>query len=201
MAADAENNWEELVLRLRAGEEDAFTELVRSFQGRVYGLCYRMLNHPAEAEDVAQEVFVAIFRYIDHFRGEGNFSTWVLRIAANRCRNHIKYLKRRRHDAKDTWEEITEHRLDDDHVQRVPRPDQVSEGLELERLVREGLQTLDEDHREILILRDMEHLSYQEIAEVLSLAEGTVKSRLSRARFALRTFLSQRYALVGGGDG
>lgn len=179
--------------RLRRRDEQAFAELVRRYRQRVFGLSYRMLGHAEEAEDVAQEVFVSLFKAIDSFRGDSSLDTWILRITANHCRNRIKYLARRHARRRQSLDDTDEARLTAS-APAHPRPDAVAEGNELERIVHDGLQALDEEHRVVIVLRDMDHLSYAEIAEVLDVAEGTVKSRLFRARAQLKAFIQSRYA-------
>jgi RNA polymerase sigma-70 factor (ECF subfamily) len=179
--------------RLRRREERAFTELVRAWQGRVFGLTYRMLGDRGEAEDLSQEVFVTVFKAIDSFRGDSRLGTWILRIATNHCHNRLKYLTRRHHKRKRDIDDVHEVIVDHPLSQPPQQPERALEGAQLGRLVHEGLQQLDEDHRVVLILRDIEQLSYTEIAEILEVAEGTVKSRLFRARTSLRDRIARRY--------
>jgi len=175
-----------LVRRLRRRDEHAFTWLVRTYQDRVFALVFRMLGDRAEAEDVAQEVFVTVFKRIDQFRGDSQLSTWIYRIATNHTRNRIKYLGRRHHkrkqDIQDTRESDIQRPMTDPH----PRPDRAAEGRQFERILQRALAELDDTWREVIVLRDVELLSYAEIAEILGVAEGTVKSRLFRARTALQ---------------
>ncbi|TVQ97524.1 MAG: sigma-70 family RNA polymerase sigma factor [Deltaproteobacteria bacterium] len=185
---------ERFIERLRARDESAFAELVARYRNRVYGLSYRMMGHREEAEDVAQEVFVSLFKAIDGFRGESRLDTWILRITANHCRNRIKYLSRRHARSRQPLEDTEEGRLVEAAGASHPRPDQQAEGNELETIIRAGLLELDEEHRVVIVLRDMDHLSYQAISEVLEVAEGTVKSRLFRARAQLKSFIQSRYA-------
>ena len=182
-----------LVARLRQRDERAFTWMVRRYQDRVFGLVFRMLGDRQEAEDLAQEVFVTVFKAIDSFRGESLFTTWLYRIATNHCRNRLKYLARRHHQRQLDIADTAEHDLDGRLSQPVARPDKQLEGYELERVIQTAMTQLDEDHREVLVLRDVEQLSYEEIAQILDVAEGTVKSRLFRARAALRARIVARY--------
>ncbi len=174
--------------RLQRRDEAAFTELVRRHQHAVYRLVLRMLGNPQEAEDMAQEVFVAVFRHIDSFRGDSNLSTWLYRVATNHCKNRIKYLHRRRAESSATLDSLGDHDLSaqgaPEHAS--PAPDQVLQGWRVERRLQEALGELDEEHRLMIVLRDLEGLPYGEIATITGLAEGTVKSRLHRARLALR---------------
>lgn len=185
-----------LIRRLQQRDERAFEEMVRLYQHRVYNLVYRMLGSQEEAEDVAQEVFVTVFKAIDSFRGEAKFSTWLYRIATNHCKNRMKYLGRRFHKATSELDEAAERELQDAQPSalrpHVDGPDAVLEGIELERTVQAGIAELEEDHRVLVILRDVEELSYEEIASVTGLELGTVKSRLHRARLQLKDYMARR---------
>lgn len=181
-----------LVRRLKRREEPAFNEFVLQHQGLVFNVCYRMLGNAAEAEDVAQDVFVKAFKAIGSFRGDSQLSTWLYRIAVNLCKNRLKYLARRQYRASASFEDLTDAHLDG-HAgeamtvgESAPRPDRALEGGRAESRIQQALETLELEFRELLILRDVEGLSYAEMVEVTSLAEGTVKSRLHRARAALR---------------
>lgn len=184
-----------LIRRVQQRDERAFEELMRLYQHKVYNLVYRFLGSQEEAEDVAQEVFVTVFKSIDTFRGEAKFSTWLYRIAANHCKNRLKYLGRRHHKSTDELTEATERELVDSQPlairPHVDGPDAVLEGLELERTVQAGIAQLDEEHRTLVILRDVEDLSYEEISNITGLELGTVKSRLHRARMALKDYMAK----------
>ena len=185
----ADGDEERLVERLKQQDEAAFNELVRLYQGRIYRLVFRMLGDRAEAEDLAQEVFVTVFKSIHGFRGDAKLSTWMYRVAANHCKNRIKYLGRRARGQKREFDEIADaHKLDSATMStsvRLPRPDEVATGKETEHFIRVALGELPEEQRQLVILRDIENLTYEEIQELTGLAGGTVKSRLHRARLAL----------------
>jgi RNA polymerase sigma-70 factor (ECF subfamily) len=184
-----------LIGRLKERDEQAFNEVVRLHGDKVFSLVYRMIGNRAEAEDLAQEVFVTLFKTVDSFRGESKFSTWLLRIAANHCKNRMKYLSRRRTDG-GGLDEMSEEKMAD--AGRAPMqaqihsPDVMLEAAELELLMQQAIGTLDEEHRLLIVLRDVEELSYEEIGEVSGLAEGTIKSRLHRARMAIKEYLARR---------
>ena len=184
-----------LVRRLQQRDERAFEEVVRLYQHKVFNLVYRMIGNPQEAEDVAQEVFVTVFKSIDTFRGDSKLSTWIYRIAANHCKNRMKYLGRRSYNTTGEFDDAAERQLA--HAQpsaltpHIDGPEKVLEGLQLERLVQEGIALLDEEHRSLIVLRDVENLSYQEISTITGLADGTVKSRLHRARMSLKEYLAK----------
>jgi RNA polymerase sigma-70 factor (ECF subfamily) len=176
----------ELVQRLRRRDEAAFNALVRLHQGPVYRLLLRILREPAEAEDVAQDVFVTVFKAIDTFRGDSKLSTWIHRIATNHARNRLKYHGRRRRGAERPVEESTqEGSAVPETGSRLPRPDHAVEGFQAEANLKLALASLDEEQRALVILRDLEHLSYEEIQARTGLPSGTVKSRLHRARMTL----------------
>jgi RNA polymerase sigma-70 factor (ECF subfamily) len=181
-----------LLKRLRDRDERAFRELVEAHRDRVFNITYRMLGNRAEAEDVAQEVFIAVFKTIDSFREESKFSTWLYRVAVNHCKNRIKYLARRHERDRD---ELDEASPSANNAALGPtkgaRPDRALEGAQMEVLLQEAIASLDEEHRAVVILRDVEELSIEEICEITGLPDGTVKSRLHRARAALRKKLAR----------
>lgn len=183
-----------LVKRLKDRDEDAFNEVVRQHGQKVFTLVHRMVGSRAEAEDVAQEVFITVFKSIDTFREEAKLGTWLLRIAANHAKNRIKYLARRSTHP-EGLDEMPESAMAD--AGRAPvqahidGPDTLMEAAEIEKLMQTAIAALDEDHRLLVVLRDVEEMSYEEICEITELAEGTVKSRLHRARMALKAILEK----------
>ena len=180
---------EQLIERLRRRDEAAFNELVRLYQQRIFRLLHRMLGDRAEAEDVAQDVFITVFKSIDGFRGDSKLSTWIYRVASNHCKNRIKHLDRRGRGKKREFDELSEHGAVESATMspsaQIARPDEQAEANQIEAIVRAAIGELDEDQRELVVLRDVENLSYEEIQEITGLPEGTVKSRLHRARLAL----------------
>ena len=184
-----------LVERLVARDERAFNELVKLFERRVFALVFRMLGNAAEAEDMAQEVFVQVFKAIGTFRGESKLSTWIYRIAINLCKNRAKYLKVRHAGQQDELEEVAEHAelgtKASANVAQLERPDEAMAGREIERIVQKSIARIEETFRECLVLRDVEELSYEEIGQITGLPEGTVKSRIFRARAMLREMVER----------
>jgi RNA polymerase sigma-70 factor (ECF subfamily) len=181
----------ELIERLKRRDEAAFSAFVLQYQERVFRLVLRMLGDRAEAEDLAQEVFISIFKAIEGFRGESQLSTWVYRVAANHCRNRIKYLTRRRRQVTDGYDESNEEQIGHAPHGRPEAPDQLMEARQTERVLQAGLLALEEEQRELVVLREVEHLSYEEIMAITGLPEGTVKSRLHRARATLREYIER----------
>ncbi len=180
-----------LLRRLRDRDERAFRELLASHRDRVFNITFRMLGNRQEAEDVAQEVFITVFKTIDTFREEAKFSTWLYRVTVNHCKNKIKYLARR-HDR--DREELDEVSVGSNGAIGAPvpaAPDRALEGAQMETLIAEAIGKLDPEQREVVVLRDIEDLSIEEICEITGLPDGTVKSRLHRARLALRKKLER----------
>ncbi len=171
-----------LVERCLAGEDLAWDELVRAHTKRVYGLCYRFTNSTTEAQDLTQEVFLRIFKSVKSFRSdEGNFTTWLARLTRNLLIDH--YRRSRQDRSTDSIEgqlPILEEKLT-----ATARPDGLVAGREAREQLQSALQKLSPELRETLILRDLEEMEYREIADVLKIPEGTVKSRLNRARAEL----------------
>jgi RNA polymerase sigma-70 factor (ECF subfamily) len=184
-----------LLRRLRDRDERAFRELLELHRDRVYNITFRMLGNRAEAEDVAQEVFISVFKTIDTFRAESKFSTWLYRVAVNHCKNRIKYLARRHDRDRDELDEDSHQHQANGAVTGAPvraaQPDRALEGAQMERLLQEAIGSLDDDHRIVVVLRDIEDLSIEEICDITGLPDGTVKSRLHRARLALRKKLQR----------
>jgi len=195
VTTDDETEEAKFVARLVARDEAAFNELVVAYERRVFALVFRMIGRREEAEDLAQEVFVQVFKAIDQFRGESKLSTWIFRIAVNLCKNRAKYLSRRRSGEQDDVHEMADRMSGDGGkgvtVGDIARPDEMLEGVQLERIVKRAIAEVDADFREVLILRDVEDMSYDEIAQVTGLAEGTVKSRIFRARAQLRALVEK----------
>jgi RNA polymerase sigma-70 factor (ECF subfamily) len=173
----------ELLARLRAGDRRAFEELVRAQQHRVYGLALRMLGNAAEAQDVAQEVFIRAHRGLAEFRGDARLSTWLYTIASRLCLNRLAKSERQViHPGDEALGRIADAR---------PGPDEALERDELDEALRLAIAELPEERRVVVLLRDVEGLAYEEIAEILALPVGTVRSRLHRARLDLKEQLER----------
>jgi RNA polymerase sigma-70 factor, ECF subfamily len=193
--ASEEDSEAQFVARLVARDESAFTELIVAYERRVFALVFRMLGRRDEAEDLAQEVFVQVFKAIDQFRGDSKLSTWIYRIAVNLCKNRTKYLSRRhagdQEDVDAMAERVPFSQAKGVSVGDVSRPDELVEGMQMELVVKRAIAELEAEFREVLILRDVEDLSYEEIAAVTGLPDGTVKSRIHRARTQLKLLVER----------
>ena len=178
----------QLIRRVQAGETEAFEELVRAHEKTVYNLALRMTGNPQDAEDMAQEAFLKAYRSLPDFRGESKFSVWLYRIVSNVCLDLLRRQQRR-----PTVSLTVEDEEGDEAQWEVPderySPERLLEQKLTREAVRKGLAELPEEQREILLLREIKGLSYEEIGEILSLEPGTVKSRIFRARKKLCAFL------------
>lgn len=177
---DQEHN---LIQAARNGDQAAFGELVQQYQKRVFALAVRMCPTPELAEEAAQEAFLAAWQGLPFFRGDSAFATWLYRLTSNACVDLLR--KENRHQGPSLDDESVSAEVPDP----TPTPEKAVEQQELRRQIEAGLQTLSPEHREVLILREIQQLSYDEIADVLSLDLGTVKSRINRGRRQLREFL------------
>jgi RNA polymerase sigma-70 factor (ECF subfamily) len=180
----------EFVERLKRGDPRAFERLVLENQNRVFSYLYRMLGNPAEAEEVAQEVFIAAFRFIANFRAEGRVGTWLMRIASNMYKNRIRYNVRRRKGLETSIDDQVEKETFRPIGERPENPESIVASHQLEEAVEEAIKALPEEFREVLVLRDVELFSYQEIQDMTGLNEGTIKSRIHRARSMLARMLT-----------
>ena len=181
---------EELARSAAEGNESAFAQLVTMYEKRVYGLALRMTGNQEDAADVAQEAFLAAWRGLPTFRGDAGFATWLYRLTSNAAIDHLRKTRRQR----------TETSLNDgdlDAVDPTPSPQDQAESEGLREAVRWGMGELSPEHRQVLSMREYRELSYEEIAQELDVDLGTVKSRLSRARSALRKILLKSGNLSG----
>ncbi len=186
----------ELVTRAKAGDLEAFEALTTRYERRVYTLALRMLHNEHDAEDVTQETFMSAVEHLDGFRQESRFSTWLLRIATHAA---LKIIRKRKGLDTISLEEATDPAPDGD---TIPHPDYIADwrqsptelvhSREIQRLLDEALETLDEKHRLVFLLRDVQGLSISETAQTLGLSEPNVKVRLLRARLLLREQLTRK---------
>lgn len=177
------------ISRARGGDREAFGELVEQYRDNVYRLAYRMCGNAYDADEAAQEAFVAAWRALPNFRGDAKFSTWLYRLTTNAAIDVMR--REKRHQTVGDGEMME---LADD----ADSPQETVERTEQQEAVQKALATLSEEYREVLLLRYMEELDYAEIAEVLQLPSGTVKSRINRAKAALKTALLKSGNIFGG---
>lgn len=178
-----------LISRARGGDREAFGALVEQYRDNVYRLAYRMCGNAYDADEAAQEAFVAAWRALPNFRGDAKFSTWLYRLTTNAAIDVMR--REKRHQTVGDGEMV-------DVADDADSPQETVERTEQQEAVQKALSTLSEEYREVLLLRYMEELDYAEIAEVLQLPSGTVKSRINRAKTALKTALLKSGNIFGG---
>jgi RNA polymerase sigma-70 factor (ECF subfamily) len=183
-----------LVARCLRGDETAWEDLVRTNTRKVYALCYRFTGSGSEAQDLTQEVFLRVFKTIKSFRSdEGSFSTWLSRVTRNLLIDH--YRRTRQDRVTDSIEEQLPM-MEEEGAAASARPDHVLAGREASEILQATLQKLSPDLREAVILRDLQEMEYREIAQVLGIPEGTVKSRINRGRAELARLLRKQKLAV-----
>ncbi|MCI8811917.1 MAG: sigma-70 family RNA polymerase sigma factor [Oscillibacter sp.] len=185
MNALQERQWVEAA---RQGDQDAFEQLVRAYEKRVFALTLRMCGNPEDAAEAAQEAFLAVWQGLKFFRGESSFSTWLYRLASNAC---VDLLRREGRYRAAAGPSLDDEELRLETADPAPTPQEAAERAELRRQIENGLRALPAEYRQVLILREMHQLSYEEIGQTLSLDPGTVKSRISRGRKRLQKFLME----------
>jgi RNA polymerase sigma-70 factor (ECF subfamily) len=186
------------VMRLQANEDAAYDELVRVYSASIFHVAYRMLGDSGDASDVVQDIFLKVFRNIGGFKGEAALKTWIFKIAFSEILNRLRWWKRRHRFATVSLDEQP-NGPNTGYSQTVaasnPTPEQALQSKEEEDAIQQALGRLSREHRSIVVLRDIEGFSYNEIADVLGVSIGTVKSRLARARTDLKKSL-MRYLSV-----
>jgi len=185
-----------LLGRAKAGDVNAFEQLLEGYQRRIFNIAFHMVNNYEDAGDLVQEVLIRIYKSIGGFKEQASFSTWVYRITTNVCLDDIRKKKRRKVISLD--EEI---KFDDGELVRQiksddPSPEDQAEKNEFKKSVNRAINRLSEEHRLVIVLRDIQGFSYEEIAKVLKCPEGTVKSRINRARQNLKNVLKNDSELL-----
>lgn len=180
-----------LVGRAQQGDQEAYSELVRRHQRKIYALVYHMTSSKEDAEDLTQDVFVKAYGSLGGFKRDAGFYTWVYRIAVNRTINFLKQRKRRTAVSLDDVDEAVER--DPDYVELVARESPVREASlgELQKKLNDALQTLSEKHRSVVVLHDIQGVPHEEIARMLRVSTGTIRSRLFYARQMLQNELKE----------
>lgn len=176
----------QLIKKAQRGDRDAFAKLLERHEKQVYHQALRMVANPEDAADMTQEAFFKAWQGLPSFQGDSSFSTWLHRLTNNVC---IDFLRREKKRKKDTSLDDKERDLASVLADPAPTPQRALEQKELRQAVSDGLAELSEEHRQVLILREINGLSYEEIGQALDLSPGTVKSRIARARLALANFL------------
>jgi len=183
---------EQLVMRAKRGDMDAFGELVERYEQKIFNLAYRMMGDPEDGADMAQEAFLRAFKALRGFRGDASFSTWLYRVASNVCLDELRRRGRRGEVSLDNPVATEQGQLRREVRDTAAGPAELVERREAEAAVHRAIGLLPDDYRAVVLLRDIEGLSYSDLAQVLGWPMGTVKSRLNRARARLREMLLSR---------
>lgn len=185
---------QDLIHQSVQGEIQAFEELVKEYQSKVYTLCLKYMGNEEDAYDMAQETFIKAFRALKSFKGQSSFGTWLYRVATNICLDEIRRRKRRVNTVSIHEPlELGDGELEKEIVDDRPTVEDIYEQKELSHFIHTVLNHMKLEHKTVIVLRDMMGLSYEEIGHVLSCSTGTVKSRLSRARLIFRNnFMKNR---------
>lgn len=184
-----------LVERSKKGDRDAFEHLVQLYENKVYTIAYRLMGNHADAADLAQESFIKIYQALPNFRGDSSFSTWIYHITVNVCRDELR--KRQRRPTVSLDEPTGDGNNNTYEIRSTaPGPEEMLDRSETQAMIQQCLDNLSDDYRTILVMREIQELAYEEIAEILGCSLGTVKSRLSRARQALKEKISKQMELL-----
>ncbi len=184
-----------LIQSARKGDLDAFNTLVLAYQHQVYNLAYRIMGEEAAASDATQEAFISAYKNLKSFRG-GSFKSWLLRIVTNACYDDLRRRKRRPATSLDELTDGEDGEAEFDVPTPEDGPETIAQRHELAGLIQQGITALPDDQRIVLVLSDVQGMSYEEIASITNSNLGTVKSRLSRARAKLREYLQGRGELL-----
>ncbi len=188
-----------LVTEAKSGNVKAFEELIKSHQKRVYNIALKMTGNPDDAYDMAQEVFIRAYKSIANFRGDASFSTWIYRITKNVCFDELRKRKRRKTVSLDEEVEMEDGSVKRQIKDESADPEEIHERKVLKEKVRDALKELCQEHRFVLVLRDLQGYSYEEISQITECPVGTVKSRISRARAALKDIVLSKKELLDSG--
>ncbi|MDF3056446.1 MAG: polymerase subunit sigma-24 [Rariglobus sp.] len=186
-----------LVDRFKGGDEAAFNEMVGRYWDRIYGMVHQLLRNQQDAEEVTQDAFIRAHRGLANFRGESAFSTWLYQIATNLARNRYWYWWRRKRDKTVSFDQpVSDDNptpLSEVFSTEIDTPGDITVTQELIDHIALGMEKISAKHREVLILRNVKNMAYEEIAEVLNISVGTVKSRIARARESLRDAIGKDF--------
>lgn len=178
-----------LIEKCKSGDIEAFEELIADYEKRVFNIAYRFLGDYSDAQDISQEIFIKIFKSINSFKGNSSFYTWLYRIVINECITASNKKKRVVVYSIDSSIDTGENEIQRDIKDTGKTPEEEYESREMRRCIGNALKYVSEEHRTMIVMRDIQGFSYDEIAEILKCPAGTVKSRINRARKALKELL------------
>lgn len=194
------NNMDEkekdLIIKSKNGDIESFESLIKKYQKLAFNISFRIMGNLEDAKDMSQEAFIKIFKSLDSFKGDSSFSTWLYRIVTNTCLDELRKKNRNISVSYDNPIKTDTGEIDRSIIDKGNTPEEISEKNESRQIVVKAINKLGDQHRVVIVLRDIKGFSYEEIAEILNCPEGTVKSRISRARFALKTILEKDMELT-----
>lgn len=185
-----------LIERVKNGDIEAFELLIEGCEKKVFNIAYRMLANYEDAKEIAQEVFLKAFRSISSFKGDSLFTTWIYRITTNLCLDEIRKRKNKKLVSLDEGIEYEGHEIKRQIRHEGPSPEAEAENNEMKKAVMDSINALSEDYKTVIVMRDIQGFSYEEIAEIIKCPEGTIKSRINRARKTLKNILKQKKELL-----
>ncbi len=174
------------------GDMQSFEELIYQYEKKVYNVALRVFKNPEDAKDISQDVFIKIYKNLDKFDNKSSFSTWIYRITTNTCIDELRKRKGKETVSIDNDIEDDEGRFKREFADNEPTPEEKVISKEGESEIIKSMNTLSDEHRTIIVMRDIEGLSYTEISEIIGVSIGTVKSRISRARLQLKNIILKR---------
>ncbi len=181
-----------LIEKVKKGDISSFEALIAPYQKKAFNIAYRMLGNLEDANDVTQEAMIKIYKSIAGFQGKSSFSTWVYSVVSNSCIDYIRKNRKAVIVSLDREYDTGESMYKLEVADEMNTPEYLFEKNEIKRMIHDAINQLNVDQREIIILRDINGFSYHEIAEILKCSEGTVKSRISRARSSLKVLLNKK---------
>ncbi len=184
-----------LVKKSQSGDVESFELLISSYDKRAYNIAYRVMGNEEDAKDMAQEALLRIFRSIKDFKGQSSFSTWLYRIVTNVCLDELRRRKNEKYVSMDSTIQTDSGELHMELCSDKETPESVYERVEQRELIKSAISELNEDYRSVIVLRDIQGFSYEEISNILDCSLGTVKSRINRARNMLRERLKSSVEL------
>lgn len=190
------DNEKELVDRAKFGDIEAFEQLIIGCQKKVFNIAYRMLGNYDDANELAQEVFLKAFRSIKSFKGDSLFSTWIYKVTTNACLDEIRKRKNKTVVSLDEKIECNDQEVKRQIPDNAPTPDMEFEANELKRVLNRAIEQLPDDYKSVVVLRDIQGFSYEEIARIIDCPSGTVKSRINRGRQVLKKILQNSKELL-----
>lgn len=186
----------ELIDRAKKGDVNAFEQLIEGCQKKVFNIAFRMLGNIDDASELSQEVFLKAYKSIKNFKGDSLFNTWIYKVTTNTCLDELRKRKNKKVVSLDEDIEFAGNEIKRQIRDNSPGPEVAVENNELKRVVGDSISMLSEEYKTVIVLRDIHGFSYEEISRIIKCPEGTVKSRISRARQALKKILQQKKELI-----